>query len=559
MHNIKEFNKSVKYYIKELKDIKENNFFLNINSKNENAFYSIAPLSMAIHQLNKDLYVLVDGKEVKSNLEIIWNNKNEFKEFIDFVEKKKGKNFNQIFNKPLEIKSEKSNFIINNKKIKYQKSWLKKSNWKILIETCKIIWKDVYNLKKNESITIHFTLIPGKLDRPINDLLDSYLIAEAMYIASGNRNKKMTSSSTRNTVNDKAENTADLIATILGCEYNKYINEKIFKIYNKISTKLKINLIPSDAVFGIYGKGVHGKHLFGDVIGYSTLNKKSKWSNPGAMFYKLPWHPQAKDEPRDPISRIGFTDTIPLDLFIETCNIDWHEMHRKNQKITDIMNECDEIIVEGKNTNFKVNIKNRYAMNSDYDVREKIDKELEERTGKRYGNMSNLPGGESFITPNYIEGIFYGDVVVNIDTNYKLNKKNPLIIKCDKKGYKIIKGPKEIIKKLNEKKKESMKRLLNQEKNKSLPKQIIELKKKNFNNVGEFAINTNPKAKLCDYLIVNEKIANMMHIALGSGFDADKATEYHYDIVFDSKTQKLNVYGLSKNKKYEIMKDGKLL
>lgn len=50
-----------------------------------------------------------------------------------------------------------------------------------------------------------------------------------------------------------------------------------------------------------------------------------------------------------------------------------------------------------------------------------------------------------------------------------------------------------------------------------------------------------------------------MHIALGSGFDRDKATEYHYDIVFDSKTQKLDVYGLSKNKKINIMKQGKLI
>src|SRR3990167_10870121 len=92
------------------------------------------------------------------------------------------------------------------------------------------------------------------------------------------------------------------------------------------------------------------------------------------------------------------------------------------------------------------------------------------------------------------------------------------------------------------------------EKNKRLPKEIINMKKKNFERVGEFAINTNPKAKLCDYLIVNEKIANMMHIALGSGFEPDRDTIYHMDIVFNAPRQKLDVFGIdSKGKEHWIL------
>ena len=56
---------------------------------------------------------------------------------------------------------------------------------------------------------------------------------------------------------------------------------------------------------------------------------------------------------------------------------------------------------------------------------------------------------------------------------------------------------------------------------KGLPKEIINIYKKNFWNIGEFAVNTNPKAKLCNYLIVNEKIADMVCITkwavLGGG------------------------------------------
>ncbi len=82
--------------------------------------------------------------------------------------------------------------------------------------------------------------------------------------------------------------------------------------------------------------------------------------------------------------------------------------------------------------------------------------------------------------------------------------------------------------------------------------------KKNFRKIGEFAINTNPKAKLCDYLIVNEKIARMIHIALGMGFDSDRATVYHWDIVIDSPKQKLDIYGIDKKKNIHwVIKKGK--
>jgi hypothetical protein len=164
-----------------------------------------------------------------------------------------------------------------------------------------------------------------------------------------------------------------------------------------------------------------------------------------------------------------------------------------------------------------------------------------------------------FLSPEWMKGTFYGDVVISIDKSYVLNSKNPLVIKCNEKGYKIIGGPKDVIKKINAKKNESMKVLLKQEKNKSLPKEIIKMKKANFNQIGEFAINTNPKAELCNYLIVNEKIAGMIHIALGSGFEDDRATLYHYDIVINAKEQKLDIYGVKGQKKHWLMKKGKLV
>ena len=153
-----------------------------------------------------------------------------------------------------------------------------------------------------------------------------------------------------------------------------------------------------------------------------------------------------------------------------------------------------------------------------------------------------------------------GDVVISLDRSYMLSPEKPLVIEADKKGYSIISGDEKIIGKIKIKKEESWKRIIDQEKNKSVPQDIIDLKKKNFENIGEFAINTNPKARLCDYLIVNEKIANMIHIALGSGFEHDKATEYHIDIVIDSPRQKLDIYGVDEtNIQHMIIKQGRFV
>jgi hypothetical protein len=65
---------------------------------------------------------------------------------------------------------------------------------------------------------------------------------------------------------------------------------------------------------------------------------------------------------------------------------------------------------------------------------------------------------------------------------------------------------------------------------------------------------------LCEYLIVNEKIARMMHIALGSGFESDRSTEYHMDIVFNAPRQKLDVYGKDKSGNVHwILRDGEFV
>lgn len=592
-YDIGTFNKEVKHYKSLLKSNKTGDDLLVIfDVEDEKSFFSIAPLSLAVHELKKDVAVMDSKKESIDVLRRFWKStdKKEFKEFTKIVNDKTKKEFEKIITPPKTILIAKGGvwnilttqeFLLDESGRLFsdaKSSWHKMQKQKIdlLKKTTSIVWKQVYNLKKNETASIGFALLQDKNIRkqPIEDYLDSFSIAYSMTLSAMKlcRKATMSASSARKSMSDFPEKISDLAATLQGCELDKLVGEEVFFKFNKISKMITAEkLKPADAVFAVKGEGYSGKHIFGQYIGYPTKNKKSRWQTPSQLAYKLPWYPQTKDEERKPMSRLAITDTIPLDIFIETNNIDWFALEKRNRKIMAIIEKSDLIHVRGKRTihgqtDFVVHIKNelgkrRHPLSSGTDVREKIDKDFL-KYGIVAGTYGNIPGGEAFMTPEYIRGTFIGDVVISIDRSYVIPKNNPLVIRCDEKGHKILSGDKNILSALNKERNASLKQLSEMERNGAVSREIANLKKDNFMKIGEFAINTNPKAKLCNYLIVNEKIANMMHIALGSGFDADRASTYHYDIVIDAKTQKMDVYGeiqskLGKNnKKVWILKNG---
>jgi sugar lactone lactonase YvrE len=52
----------------------------------------------------------------------------------------------------------------------------------------------------------------------------------------------------------------------------------------------------------------------------------------------------------------------------------------------------------------------------------------------------------------------------------------------------------------------------------------------------------------------------MIHVALGLGFEPDRKTMYHWDIVVNAPRQKLDIYGVDKNKKiHRILKKGEFV
>ncbi|MFW5991379.1 MAG: hypothetical protein ACOCQX_04060 [Candidatus Nanoarchaeia archaeon] len=583
----KKFEDAVKYYQKMLGNVNGKNFLVVLGLHDREAFYSIAPLSRAIHEKGGEIHVAIfDGhSQLMETLLKIWKvhkaykNKEKsgavdaFKKFISFASKKTGENLEKIFGAPNYILRAGQRGFTGSILLEYKTKWVKLRKQKTLSKACEKIWKQVYNLKPNERVAIGFETIPSKkmLEKPLKDYLDSYLIVQGMLKEALKLTEKisLSTASPRYSMLKPMEKISDLKATVLGCELSKNSNEAVFRRWKNFSRFIGAGKIKhNSAAFFVAGKGYPGKHVFGQAIGYPTPNKKSRWQSPGGIVYQPPSAPQTRHDSRKPKARIAFTETLPLEVFIDTNNINWMKMKERNDALARVARKNERFVVKsnirGKyKTNFEVNIvkkdgTKREPLTSDVDTRNILDKEHYKKTKIKAGTMGNIPGGEMFITPEDVKGTIVGDVVINIDESYSLNPKNPMIIEAKKTGYKIVKGPKRILEIFNKKKEEARKLLRAQAK--IMPKKVIDLKKKNFNGIGEFAINTNPKASVCDYLIVNEKIANMIHVALGSGFEEDKVTEYHSDVVIDAPRQKLDIYALDiHGKKTYVMRKGELI
>lgn len=590
-YNIKEFNGGVGYYTKRLSNkVKNKVVFVILNIKQDRAFYSLAPLSRAVHNLGGEMHVVIID-ENSNNLDVlkdVWNvyddlkdgidtkEANALREFIEDVDKRtKTISFREIFERPEIFLEAKENGFSGDLELDYKDKWHIGYRWNELLESASNIWKDGYNLRENEIVGIAFVLVPSEkhTELPLEDYLDSYSITMGMAIAAKRFkvNLRVGSYSDKLSMLDKPVRTAELVTTLRGCELSKEVDEEVFKKYKEFSRLLKIDRMDyTSASFGIHAKGYYGKHFFGDAIGYPSLDKKTRWSSPGQLMLKDRYEPQTALEKRVPMMRYAMTESLPIDIFIETCDIDFNKLRKRSQKIRDVFNKCEYIRViseeNGKDkTDFTVNLvsedgKRRLFTAQDSDVRTIVDREYYKRTKIKAGSYANFPSGEAFVTPQSIYGIMMGDVVINIDRSYVLSEKEPIVVEFKGNKYKIIEASKEIEEKIVKERKDTKKKLEDIEKSKSLPRDVIKIYKKNFWNIGEFAVNTNPKAKLCDYLIVNEKIARMIHVALGSGFEPDRRTMYHWDIVVNAPKQKLDIYGVDKDKKvYWVLKKGEFV
>lgn len=589
-HNVKELNKAVAYYKKELKGIvgKGKTCLIELPLGNEKAFFSLAPLSRAIHELNGDASVFVTSGESKMLpvLRKTWKIYSELKqgkktnatdalqEFISLTEKKaKSKDFSKLFNAPeLSIIAKPKHFSAGKKNLSFQTKWVKKRLWKQLLATAGKILKQGYGIKKSESAGIGFELLPTKksLKLPLDDYLDSFSIAYSFALKARSlcKSASLGADSDRKSQLVPMERVSDLAATISGCEYEKNISEPWFKAFKKLSPLIGANRLKiSQLSFGIHGEGYGGTHFFGMKIGYPTPNKKSRWQGPGTMFLKPWWHTQSKVDTRPAKRRYAMTETLPLENYVRTCNIDYFALRRRDEEIRNVLRKCTKLYAVGRKmpqgqTSLSLDMKHTHSRKSpllcsDIEVNPATEPEAAKAFKVNAGRYGNFPGGEVFFTPHRMDGTFVGDVVINIDKSYIIPQKKPIVVSVRNGHYKMVSASPEIKKAFEKRKKESWKFIGMLEKNKSTPQSIINCMRKNFDRVGEFAVNTNPKARLSRYLIETEKLAKMMHIALGSGYEPSRETTYHCDIVINAPRQKMDLWGTDeKGKEHWIIKKG---
>ncbi len=588
-YNRREFNRAVAYYRAALKKLlkKGNTCLIEFPLGNEQAFYSIAPLSRAVHELNAEMNLFViDGKsETLNALKRTWGayagkngkKKAALMDFIKAVNKKaKNRAFERIFRPPeLIISASKRSFLAAGTALEFKTKWFRKRHWGKLLATCRRILIQGYNLRKRERFSVSFELIPRRKDLqlPLDDYLDNFSIAYAMALSAKKLCKQVSlgSSTTKMSQLKPMERIADLSSTLVGCEYEKGIKEPWFREFKKVSKLLHFERLRlSDAAFGIHGKGYGGKHFFGLNIGYPTPNRKSRWQSPGQMFLKPFWLVQTRIDKREPKTRYAITGTLPLENFIRTCYIDYFKLRQRDDTIRAILKQGKTLFIRGRKlkqgrTELEVDLtrilkRKSPVLASDIEVNPSTEPEAGKVFKLKNGRYGNFPGGEVFWTPYDLNGTFIGDVVINIDQSYVIGNKKPLIVKIKHGHYKVLSGPKKIIKALNKRKSESWKLIKMYEENRVLPKSMIKSYKKNFDMVGEIAINTNPRARLSRYLIETEKLARMMHIALGSGYEPQRETTYHCDIVLNCPRQKVDIWVVTPTKEtLWIMRKGKLV
>ncbi|MDH5703088.1 MAG: hypothetical protein OEY99_02655, partial [Aigarchaeota archaeon] len=131
----------------------------------------------------------------------------------------------------------------------------------------------------------------------------------------------------------------------------------------------------------------------------------------------------------------------------------------------------------------------------------------------------------------------------------------PVVIKMKGNEYEIAEAPRKIERVIEKERAKAWKRIETWEA-KGVTKDIVELSKRNFMNIGEFALGVNPEARVSPYLIEAEKIDRTVHMALGSGYEPDRNTTYHWDAVAGW-NQRLDIAVIRRGKSTVLLEDGR--
>ena len=411
--------------------------------------------------------------------------------------------------------------------------------------------RDGFKMKRGEDFMQIVTLLPKRPQLSREHYLESYLEALALQRAARKFRGDVTTLflNFRKDPNLPSDPVFQTLTVFWALEHEKEVNEPIFKAYSDVARQWRLSRVsvPPRVWFAFIGEGYLGKDVFGESVGYPTPNGKTKWQDGFKLLRKHDWYPQSKSDGRKPLLRFAITETLPHETFSRTINVNYRLLKARCAKIRHLITGADSVVVKGRPVN---------GFSTDLVVT--VD-DREVRVGEGAVNMlpktnfGNFPDGEVFLTPETAEGIFVADEVMVIDRSYLL--KRPVVIKMKGNEYEIAEAPHRIKRAIEKERAKAWKRIETWEA-KGVSKDIVEMNKRNFMNIGEFAIGINPKARVSPYLIEAEKIDRTIHMALGSGYEPDRETTYHWDAVAGW-NQRLDIAVTKRGESTVLLQEGK--
>jgi aminopeptidase len=208
-------------------------------------------------------------------------------------------------------------------------------------------------------------------------------------------------------------------------------------------------------------------------------------------------------------------------IFWDAMSIDYQKLYEYNKRIIEKLKGAKKIRVVGENTDLTFSVKGREFINSCGIVeKEKI-------------AYINLPEGEVFCAP--VENSANGEIYFDLPCMWHFGKQVKGVWFKFKNGrivdYEIEKGEKNF-------------------------EDVIENASGDKDRIAEFAIGTNPKAKITGgMIIVDEKVRGTIHLAIGKNkhFGGKNDSTIHWDFFKDMSKGRVEADGKI------IMKDGKII
>lgn len=184
-------------------------------------------------------------------------------------------------------------------------------------------------------------------------------------------------------------------------------------------------------------------------------------------------------------------------IFWDAMKIDYLKLYEYNKKLLRKLAGKNKIRIVGKKTNLTFSVKNRNFINACGIV------------AKEKSGYINLPDGEVFIAP--VENSANGEIYFDLPCMWHYGKQVEGVWFKFKKGrvvdYDIEKGEKNF-------------------------EDVIKNASGDKDKIGEFAIGTNPKAKITGgMIIVDEKVRGTIHVAIGHNkhFGGKNDSTIHWD------------------------------